>query len=145
MEKPPQVTIFTDGSCHPNPGAGGWAALLQFKGKEKELTGSHPDTTNNRMELTAAVEALSVLKEPCQVRFYTDSQYVKNGITKWLPNWRARNWRRKSGALANIDLWQSLDAAIQRHEIAWKWVKSHAGHPENERVDILAKRAVRHK
>ncbi|MDH5605933.1 MAG: ribonuclease HI [Anaerolineae bacterium] len=142
MPTKPQVNIYTDGACHPNPGAGGWAALLQFKGEEKTLTGSERQSTNNRMELKAAVEALTALKQPCRVNFYTDSEYLRRGITEWLPGWRARSWRRKGGALANIELWQALDKAVQRHEIEWKWVKGHAGHAENERVDRLAKQAI---
>jgi len=142
MPTKPQVNIYTDGACHPNPGAGGWAALLQFKGEEKTLTGSERQSTNNRMELKAAVEALNALKQPCRVNFYTDSEYLRRGITEWLPGWRARSWRRKGGALANIELWQALDKAVQRHEIEWKWVKGHAGHAENERVDRLAKQAI---
>jgi ribonuclease HI len=106
------------------------------------LTGSESQTTNNRMELTAAVQALRALKRPCQVDFFTDSEYLRRGIREWLPNWRARRWRRKGGALANVDLWQELDAAIQPHTIRWHWVRGHAGHPENERVDRLAYQAI---
>ena len=142
MAELPHVTIYTDGSCEGNPGPGGWAALLRFQDREKELTGSDRDTTNNRMELTAVIRALLALKMPCQVDLYTDSEYVKRGITEWLPNWRARNWRRKGGALANADLWQDLDSAMQRHRVHWHWVRGHAGHKENERVDRLAKSAV---
>lgn len=138
----PTVTIYTDGACHPNPGRGGWAALLRFKDREKILTGGAANTTNNRMELTAAIEALNSLKLPCKVSFYTDSEYLRRGITEWLPNWRARNWKRKGGKLANLDLWQALDAAIQDHEIEWRWVRGHAGNRDNQRVDRLAKRAI---
>ncbi len=136
------VTIFTDGACDPNPGPGGWAALLRYAGHEKILTGSEPDTTNNRMELTAAVQAFQELKRPCQVQFYTDSEYLRKGITEWMPNWRARQWRRKGGALANVDLWQALDAAVARHQVAWRWVRGHAGNLNNEKVDRLARRAI---
>jgi ribonuclease HI len=139
----PNVTIYTDGSCDPNPGPGGWAALLRYASHEKVLSGSAPHTTNNRMELTAAVEALKTLNRPCQVDFHTDSEYLKRGITEWLPNWRARNWRRKGGALANVDLWKALDAAMQPHHIHWHWVRAHAGNRDNERVDRLAKQAIR--
>ena len=138
----PQVIIYTDGACSPNPGPGGWAALLKFKDQEKTLSGRERQTTNNRMELTAAVEALKALKRPCQIDFYTDSEYLRRGITEWLPGWRRRNWRRKGGSLANIDLWQALDQALKDHRINWHWVRGHAGHPENERVDRLARQAI---
>lgn len=140
--KLPRVDVYTDGACRGNPGPGGWAALLRFKTHEKTLTGSEKQTTNNRMELTAAIEALSALNKPCQVNFYTDSQYLKRGITEWMPGWKARNWRRKGGKLLNKDLWQALDRAMQPHEISWRWVRGHAGHPGNERVDRLAREAV---
>ncbi len=142
-EKLPQVAIYTDGSCEPNPGTGGWAALLRFGAREKVLTGSAAETTNNRMELTAAIQALQALKQPCQVEFYTDSEYLQRGITEWMPSWRRRNWKRKDGALANADLWKELDRLIARHQIHWHWVRGHAGHPENERVDLLARQAIR--
>jgi ribonuclease HI len=138
----PRVTIYTDGACSPNPGPGGWAALLKFNDQEKTLTGGARQTTNNRMELTAAVEALKALKRPCQIEFFTDSEYLKRGITEWLPGWRQRNWRRKAGSLANVDLWQALDQTITQHKINWHWVRGHAGHPENERVDRLARMAI---
>jgi ribonuclease HI len=137
-----EVTIYTDGACEPNPGPGGWAALLRSGGTEKILTGSSPATTNNRMELTAAVEALKALKRPSLVDFYTDSEYLRRGITEWLPGWQARNWRRKQGALANVDLWQALDQAIQPHLVTWNWVRGHAGDRDNQRVDQLARRAI---
>lgn len=139
----PHVVIYTDGACDPNPGPGGWAALLRYRGREKVLTGSDPSTTNNRMELTAAIQALEALKEPCRVDLYTDSQYLRRGITEWLPRWRARNWKRKGGALANVDLWQALDAALQRHQVSWHWVRGHAGLRDNQRVDRLARQAIR--
>ena len=139
------VTIYTDGACDPNPGPGGWAALLIYDHQEVPLTGSEADTTNNRMELTAALEALEALKEPSQVDFYTDSQYLKMGITEWIPNWKARNWRRKGGKLANVDLWQALDKAIQSHQTNWHWVKGHAGDRYNQRVDRLARQSISHR
>jgi ribonuclease HI len=142
MNEMPRVTIFTDGACDPNPGPGGWAALLKFGPREKILTGTEGKSTNNRMELTAAIQALEALTQPCQVAFYTDSEYVKRGITEWMPRWKERNWRRKGGKLANIDLWQALDRAIQSHEIEWRWVRGHAGNPDNNRVDRLARRAI---
>jgi len=142
-DKDPQVAIYTDGSCEPNPGTGGWAALLRFGAQEKILTGSASDTTNNRMELTAAIQALRALKRPCQVEFYTDSEYLRRGITEWMPSWRRRKWKRKGGALANVDLWKELDELINKHEIRWHWVRGHAGHVENERVDRLARQAIR--
>ncbi len=138
----PSVIIYSDGACDPNPGPGGWAALLHFGDQEKTLTGSEPETTNNRMELTAATRALQALKRPCQVTFYTDSEYLRRGITEWLPNWRKRNWKRKGGTLANVDLWQELDQAIRPHQIDWHWVRGHAGNRDNERVDRLAREAI---
>jgi len=126
----------------PNPGPGGWAAVLRFKDTEKVLTGSDAHTTNNRMELTAAVRALQALSRPCQIEMYTDSEYLKRGVTEWMPAWRKRGWRRKGGTLANVDLWQELDQAVQTHRISWRWVRGHAGHLENERVDQLAKGAI---
>jgi ribonuclease HI len=142
MSDSQHVTIYTDGACDPNPGPGGWAALLLFDSQEQILTGSEIETTNNRMELTAAIQALKALKKPSQVDFYTDSQYLKRGITEWMPNWRARNWRRKGGKLANVDLWQALDEAIQIHQISWHWVKGHAGDRQNQRVDHLARKSI---
>ncbi len=137
-----KVTIYTDGACQGNPGPGGWAALLRYGQHERVLTGSAAETTNNRMELTAAVEALQALKEPCQVELHTDSEYLRNGITKWLPAWKRRGWRRKDGELKNVDLWQALDAAASQHQIDWRWVRGHAGNQENERVDLLARQAI---
>ena len=142
MNKLPKVEIFTDGACDPNPGPGGWAAILRFGDIEKILTGSEDQSTNNRMELTAAIEALRALKLACQVDFYTDSEYLQRGITEWLENWRKRNWRRKGGKLANVELWQALDSETGKHEIEWHWVKGHAGHPENQRADRLARSAI---
>jgi ribonuclease HI len=143
METLPQVVIFTDGACEPNPGSGGWAALLRFGGSEKLLSGSDPATTNNRMELTAAVQALQALKRPCQVEFFTDSEYLRRGITEWLPGWRQRGWKRKGGALANQELWQALESALAGHSIHWHWVRGHAGNRDNQRVDRLARQAMR--
>lgn len=141
-KKIPQVVIYTDGACLGNPGPGGWAAILKYGRHERELSGHEKDTTNNRMELRAALEGLRALTEPCQVTLYTDSTYLKRGITEWLPNWKRRNWRRKGGKLANVDLWMKLDEEITRHQILWRWVKGHAGHVMNERVDKLARKAI---
>jgi ribonuclease HI len=138
----PSVTIYTDGACDPNPGPGGWAALLQFGDHEKALEGSEAPTTNNRMELTAALKALQALKQPCSVDLFTDSEYLKKGITEWMPGWRKRQWRRKGGDLANADLWQALDEISTQHQITWHWVRGHAGNINNQRVDVLARRAV---
>lgn len=143
MDELSKVTIYTDGACKPNPGPGGWAALLCYEKHKKELSGYASQSTNNRMELTAAIQALKALKRSCQVDFYTDSEYLKRGITEWMPAWRRRNWRRKGGALANADLWQALDAAMGPHKIQWHWVRGHAGDRNNERVDHLAKQAMR--
>ncbi len=139
----PHVTIYTDGACEPNPGPGGWAALLIYGKRIKELRGADPETTNNRMELSAAVEALKALSKPCRVDLYTDSEYLRRGITEWLPNWRQRGWRRKGGKLANVDLWQALEAALEKHQISWHWVRGHADDRMNQRVDSLARRAMR--
>ena len=135
-----QIEIFTDGACSGNPGPGGWGAILRYEGHEKELSGGEKETTNNRMELTAVIEALSALKEPCKVRLVTDSKYVADGITKgWAESWRKNNWRKadKKPAL-NPDLWEKLLNLIEIHEVTIDWVKGHAGHPENERCDQLA-------
>lgn len=136
------VTVYTDGACQGNPGPGGWAALLRYGSREKVLTGFAAETTNNRMELTAAVEALQALNEPCQVELHTDSEYLRNGITKWLPAWKRRGWTRKDGELKNVDLWQALDAAASQHQIDWRWVRGHAGNHDNEQVDLLARQAI---
>jgi ribonuclease HI len=143
MENLPQVVIYTDGACDPNPGPGGWAAVLRYGDHEKILNGAEAETTNNRMELTAAIRALQALKQPCRVELFTDSEYLKRGVTEWLPGWRKRQWRRRGGALANVDLWQSLDAALGAHQVAWHWVRGHAGDQDNQRVDALARRASR--
>lgn len=139
----PLVRIYTDGSCEPNPGPGGWAALLRWDGQEETLTGSERETTNNRMELTAALRGLEALNQASRVEIYTDSEYLKRGITEWLPGWRARNWRRRGGELKNVDLWKALDAILRLHQVSWHWVRGHAGHRENERVDGLAREAMR--
>jgi ribonuclease HI len=139
----PEVEIFTDGACRGNPGPGGWAAILRYRGTEKELTGGEAATTNNRMEMMAAIAALEALKRPCRARIYTDSQYVRDGIMQWLPGWKARNWRTADKKpVKNIDLWQRLDRAAALHRIEWLWVRGHAGHPENERADALARGAI---
>jgi ribonuclease HI len=137
----PVVQIFTDGACVPNPGSGGWAAILRSGEHEREISGGEADSTNNRMELTAAIRALQSLKMPCRVELFTDSEYLKRGITEWLPGWERRGWRRSGGALANSDLWQELAQAMKPHQIRWQWVRGHAGHAENERVDKLARNA----
>ncbi|MGB1140893.1 MAG: ribonuclease HI [Halioglobus sp.] len=137
------VEIFTDGACRGNPGPGGWGALLRYGGHERELYGGEPDTTNNRMELRAAIEGLKALSEPCQVTLTTDSAYVKNGITSWLAGWKAKGWKTASKKpVKNVDLWQALDEQNARHEVTWAWVKGHSGHPENERADQLANRGI---
>ncbi len=145
MSDKPHVTIYTDGGADPNPGPGGWGALLLAEGgHSKTLSGAEPSTTNNRMELTAALQALRALKRPCRVDFYTDSQYLRRGITEWLPAWQARGWRRKGNKpIENLDLWQALQQEANRHEIAWHWVKGHADNPYNTRVDRLATAARR--
>ncbi|MFN7849428.1 MAG: ribonuclease HI [Burkholderiales bacterium] len=143
MTRQDWVEIYTDGACKGNPGLGGWGALLRYKGTEKELFGGEAMTTNNRMELTAVIEALKTLTRPCRVALYTDSQYVQKGVTEWLSQWKARNWRTASrAAVKNEDLWRLLDAELPRHEIRWHWVKGHAGHEGNERADALANRGV---
>lgn len=137
------VEIFTDGACRGNPGPGGWGALLRYNGVQKELSGAERTTTNNRMELMAAIKALQELKRPCRVQLTTDSTYVKNGITQWLPGWKSRNWRTAGKKpVKNVDLWQLLDAVTANHEIEWHWVKGHSGHLENELVDRLANQAI---
>ena len=139
-----RVEIFTDGACSGNPGVGGWGVLLRYKDIEKELSGGEAQTTNNRMELTAVIEALQALKTNCNITLYTDSKYVMSGITEWMPNWKRNNWKtaNKKGNVKNVDLWLQLDELIRQHEIRWVWVKGHNGHPENERVDTLARQEV---
>ena len=138
-----QILIYTDGACKGNPGPGGWGALLVVGGNEKELFGGEANTTNNRMELMAVIQALSALKRPCDVIVHTDSQYVLKGITEWLAGWKAKGWKTAAKApVKNVDLWQALDAATQQHQIEWRWVKGHSGHAGNERADQLANRGV---
>ena len=137
------VEIYTDGACRGNPGPGGWGALLRSSGAERELHGGERDTTNNRMELLAAIEGLGALKRPCRVELYTDSQYLRKGITEWMAGWKRNGWKTASRKpVKNQDLWQRLDAEAARHEITWHWVKGHSGHPENERADQLANRGI---
>jgi ribonuclease HI len=138
------VEIHTDGACSGNPGPGGWGAILSWRGKEKELSGGDPLTTNNRMELTAAIESLESLKRPMRVRLFTDSEYLRQGITTWIDGWRRRGWRTADKKpVKNQDLWERLDAARSRHQVEWRWLKGHAGHVENERADELARAAIR--
>jgi ribonuclease HI len=138
-----KVEIYTDGACSGNPGPGGWGALLRFKGTEKEMSGGDAETTNNRMELMAAIMALEALKRSCEIDLYTDSKYVMQGVTEWMQGWKARGWRTASKKdVKNRDLWERLDSAIQPHNIQWHWVKGHAGHTENEIVDNLARQAI---
>jgi ribonuclease HI len=137
------VTIYTDGACKGNPGPGGWGAWLRAGSHEKELFGGERQTTNNRMELTAVIEALATLKRPCAVAIYTDSEYVKNGITTWIHNWKRRGWRTADGKpVKNEELWRRLDELVAGHRVSWHWVKGHAGDPGNERADALANRGV---
>jgi len=137
------VEIFTDGACRGNPGPGGWGVMLRYDGTVRHLSGSEPQTTNNRMELTAAIRALESLTRPCEVQLTTDSEYVKRGITEWLQNWKRRGWKTAAKKpVKNADLWQRLDAAAGRHRIQWLWVRGHSGHPENERADELANLAI---
>jgi ribonuclease HI len=143
MAEASDVDIFTDGACRGNPGPGGWAAILRHRGNEKELSGGEPHTTNNRMELLAAIMGLEALKRRCRVRLYSDSQYLRDGIIKWIGGWKRRGWRTADNQpVKNIDLWQRLELAAAGHEISWIWVRGHAGHPENERADALARAAV---
>lgn len=139
-----EVEIYTDGACRGNPGPGGWGALLVSGAHRRELRGGVAHTTNNRMELTAAIEALAALKRHCRVQLYTDSQYVRNGITEWLPQWKRRDWQTADRRpVKNADLWRRLEEQIGRHEVHWHWVKGHAGHPGNERADQLANEGIR--
>ena len=137
------VTLVTDGSCLGNPGPGGWAAIVRFRSHKKELWGSERETTNNRMEMTAVIEGLSSLKEPCRILVEIDSEYVKNGITKWMNAWKRRGWQTASKQpVKNKDLWQKLDEAVSRHQVRWEWVKGHAWHADNNRCDELARQAA---
>jgi ribonuclease HI len=138
-----KVDIYTDGACRGNPGPGGWAALLLFGEHEREISGADPATTNNRMELTAVIRALEALKRPVEAAIYTDSQYVRQGVLEWMPNWKARGWKTADKKpVKNQDLWQTLDALLPNHQLEWHWVKGHSGNPGNERVDELANRAI---
>jgi ribonuclease HI len=137
----PEVTVYTDGACKGNPGPGGWGAWLRSGGRERELCGGEPNTTNNRMELTAVIQALTALKRRCRVQLYTDSEYVRKGITEWIVNWKRRGWMTTDRQpVKNVDLWQRLDALVRDHDVQWHWVKGHAGDPGNERADLLANR-----
>jgi len=140
---PGTIHIYTDGACKGNPGRGGWGAVLEVGGKEREMFGGEALTTNNRMELTAVIEALAALKRPCRVVLHTDSQYVQKGITEWINGWKARGWRTAAKApVKNVDLWKKLDEVVRTHDIDWVWVKGHAGHEGNERADALANKGV---
>ena len=139
----PELFAYTDGACSGNPGPGGWGVLLRCDGAEKTLSGGEAHTTNNRMELMAAIQALESLRQTCSVDLYTDSTYVMKGITEWMPGWQRKHWRTAAGApVKNVDLWQRLDLARMPHQVRWHWVKGHAGHPENERADVLANRGI---
>ncbi len=138
-----KITIHTDGACEGNPGPGGWAAVLRYGGHARELSGGEPATSNNRMELQAAIAALQSLKEPCEVEFFTDSEYLRGGITDWVPRWKAKGWLRTlKKAVRNEDLWRRLDELAANHRVRWNWVKGHAGTPDNERCDVLARAVI---
>jgi ribonuclease HI len=143
LSEAPVVKIYSDGACQGNPGPGGWGAILISRGHKKEICGAEPQTTNNRMEITAALEGLKALKNPSIVHLFTDSSYLVNAATAWLPGWKARGWKRKDGILLNADLWQELDREMAKHKINWTWVKGHAGDRYNERADQLATDAIR--
>ncbi len=143
MTSPPRVEIFTDGACRGNPGPGGWAAVLRSGGHEKEISGCELATTNNRMELTAAIKGLEALKKRSRVTLYTDSRYVMDGLQLWLPRWKANGWKTSDKKpVKNAELWRALDEAAQRHDVVWRWVQGHSGHIENERADLLARSAI---
>ena len=138
------VEIFTDGACSGNPGPGGWGAILRYGGTEKELNGGEPATTNNRMEMMAAIMAIEAVKRPCEIHLHTDSEYLRQGITTWIHSWKARGWKTADKKpVKNVDLWQRLERAIETHDVHWHWVKGHSGHVENERADVLARLAIR--
>lgn len=137
------VTLYTDGACRGNPGPGGWGAWLQYGDHEREMHGGEPETTNNRMELMAAIEGLKALKDPCQIQLYTDSKYVLKGLTEWMPDWKKRNWKTAAKKpVKNVDLWKALDSQAARHQIDWHWVKGHSGDPGNEKADELANMGI---
>jgi ribonuclease HI len=139
-----RIDIFTDGACSGNPGPGGWGALLRYGAREKEMRGGEPATTNNRMEIMAAIQALETLREPVEAHIHTDSQYLQLGITEWLKRWKARGWKTADKKpVKNVDLWQRLEAALARHQVHWHWVRGHAGHAENERADALAREGLK--
>ncbi|MEM9682551.1 MAG: ribonuclease HI [Pseudomonadota bacterium] len=143
MAKDQLIDIFTDGACSGNPGPGGWGAILRWRGEDKELNGGEPETTNNRMEMMAAIKALEALRRPATVRLHTDSVYLRDGITKWIHSWKAKGWKTASKKpVKNVDLWQRLEKALERHSVEWIWVKGHAGHAENERADELARAGI---
>ena len=138
------IELYTDGACSGNPGPGGWGCILRFKGTEKELCGGEPDTTNNRMEMKAVISGIAALKRPCTIAVYTDSQYVQKGISEWIWGWKKRGWKTADNKpVKNADLWQELDALVKNHKVTWHWVKGHAGHPENERADELARKGLK--
>ena len=144
MDKESRVEIYTDGACSGNPGPGGWGSVLLYNGHRRELSGGEAQTTNNRMELMAVIQALETLKRPCEVKLHTDSIYVMKGMTEWLPQWKKRGWRTADRKpVKNIELWQRLEEAIHRHHVHWRWVRGHSGVPENERADELARLAIR--
>lgn len=143
MSDAPVIKIYSDGACWGNPGPGGWAAILITPGHSKEINGAERQTTNNRMEITAALQALKALNKPSVVQIYTDSSYLVNAATAWLPGWKARGWKRKDGVLLNADLWKDLDYEMAKHQVKWTWVKGHAGNRYNERADELANEAIR--
>jgi len=143
MTNPTAIDIYTDGACSGNPGPGGWGALMMWNGEEKELSGGESETTNNRMEMLAAIEAIKAVKRPTKIRLHTDSTYLKDGITKWITNWKRNGWRTASKKpVKNADLWQLLEEVIESHDVEWHWVKGHSGHPENERADELARQGM---
>lgn len=143
LPDPEWVEIYADGACSGNPGPGGWGAILRFNGREKELSGGELATTNNRMELMAVIQAFEALRRPVRARVFVDSQYVQQGISSWIHNWKRRGWRTADGKpVKNVELWQRLDGAVSPHEVQWLWVKGHSGHPENERADALARAGI---